>query len=173
MAKMAEESQQEEMKALAEKEIPDALNELGQKHTYVNDVIQWCESSYQTGNKKDVQAQTKEYIVDALESVAKEVEETSAKLTRFLNLQSDGIDSLSIELDVVKERLAIAKAQNAEARLAKFRTPAPLPKREPHKEPLTDAERSDKMPNVGGYEKDLRKRLATFDDIGNCLQKRS
>ena len=57
--------------------------------------------------------QTKEYLVDALEVVAKEVETTSAKLIRFLSLQNDAVEGLGLELDAVRERLALAKAQNA------------------------------------------------------------
>lgn len=165
----------EEMKRLAEAEIPAALNELGQKHTFVNDVIQWCESSYQTGNKKEVQAQTQEYVVDALQSVAKDVEATSAKLTRFLRLQSDAVDTLAIDVNIIKERLAVAKAANAEKRLEKFRSPAPAPVRAKRLEDLDETEREEFMATAGGatYERDLKKRLATFDDVGACLQKRS
>jgi|MDSX01.1.fsa_nt_gb hypothetical protein len=161
------------MQRLASTDIPNALHELGQKHTYVNDVIQWCESSYMSGNKKEVQAQTQEYVVDALGSVAKEVEETSAKLAEFLKLQSDSVDTLAIQLDVVKERLAVAKAANAEARLAKFRPTEPRPKREAAKEALGDAEREAAMPAVVAYERDLSARLSAFDDVGTCLQKRN
>ena len=57
---------------LASTDIPEALDELGRKHDYVNDVVQWCESSYQSGDKNLVLKQTKEYLVDALEVVAKE-----------------------------------------------------------------------------------------------------
>lgn len=161
------------MTRLAEAEIPGALHELGQKHTFVNDVIQWCESSYVSGNKNEVQAQTKEYVVDALQSVAKDVEDTAAKLTRFLRLQSDSVDSLAIELEVVKERLALAKAANAEARLAKFQKPREPVARAPRREDLDEDEREALMPSSGGatYEPSLKKRLATFDDVGTCLRK--
>ena len=162
----------DQMSNLARTEIPNALNELGQKHTYVNDVIQWCESSYMTGNKKEVQAQTQEYIVDALSSVAKEVEQTSAKLTEFLRLQSDSVDTLAIELDVVKERLAVAKTANAEARLRKFRKPETRPPKQLPKEPLAEEDREAQMPAVVAYEKDLTARLSAFDGVGTCLQKR-
>mmetsp|Transcript_30295 Transcript_30295/g.91046 ORF Transcript_30295/g.91046 Transcript_30295/m.91046 type:complete len:172 (-) Transcript_30295:44-559(-) len=160
----------DEMKALAEEEIPEALEELGQKHTYVNDVIQWCEASYQTGDKNEIQAQTKEYLVDAVETVAKEVEATSAKLLRFLSLQSDAVDGLAIELDVVKERLALAKTQNAQARLQAFRGPKDdgTPSR-PRLEVLNETEREAHMPSVGAYDRDVRARLAAFDDVGTGL----
>jgi len=81
--------------SLARSELPEALQELNQKHVYINDVIQWCETSYQTGNKKEVQAQTKEYLVDSLESVAKEVENVADKLSDFLTLQGNALDDLA------------------------------------------------------------------------------
>ena len=92
---------------LASTDIPEALDELGRKHDYVNDVVQWCESSYQSGDKNLVLKQTKEYLVDALEVVAKDVETTSAKLIRFLSLQNDAVEGLGLELDAVRERAHI------------------------------------------------------------------
>lgn len=44
-------SGRETLRRLAKTEIPEALGELGEKHEFVDDVLQWCESSYVTGNK--------------------------------------------------------------------------------------------------------------------------
>mmetsp|Transcript_29232 Transcript_29232/g.87411 ORF Transcript_29232/g.87411 Transcript_29232/m.87411 type:complete len:230 (+) Transcript_29232:229-918(+) len=136
----------QELARLSDREVPAALNELGQKHQFVNDVIQWCESSYSSGDKNAVMDQTKEYLVDALETVARDVEETSAKLVRALALQADAVDHLALDLDVVKERLAVAKEQNAQARLDAFRPPAPA--RAPRKP--TSAQASEKARTYGG-----------------------
>ena len=154
---------------LASTEIPEALDELGRKHDYVNDVVQWCESSYQSGDKNLVLKQTKEYLVDALEVVAKEVETTSAKLIRFLSLQNDAVEGLGLELDAVRERLALAKAQNAAKRMEAL---CPERKREPSKprlEVLDDASREKHMCTVGNYESSLQKRLSGFDAVGSKL----
>jgi len=154
---------------LASTEIPEALDELGRKHDYVNDVVQWCESSYQSGDKNLVLKQTKEYLVDALEVVAKEVETTSAKLIRFLSLQNDAVEGLGLELDAVRERLALAKAQNAAKRMEAL---CPERKREPPKprlEVLDDAAREKHMCTVGNYESSLQKRLSGFDAVGSKL----
>jgi len=160
----------QELARLSDREVPAALNELGQKHQFVNDVIQWCESSYSSGDKNAVMDQTKEYLVDALETVARDVEETSAKLVRALALQADAVDHLALDLDVVKERLAVAKEQNAQARLDAFRPPAPArAPRKPTLEILDDAGRDEHMASVGPYEKDVRKRLDAFADVGARL----
>jgi hypothetical protein len=154
---------------LASTEIPEALDELGRKHDYVNDVVQWCESSYQSGDKNMVLKQTKEYLVDALEVVAKEVETTSAKLIRFLSLQNDAVEGLGLELDAVRERLALAKAQNAAKRMEAL---CPERKREPSQprlEVLDDAARAEHMCTVGNYESSLQKRMNAFDDVGSKL----
>ncbi|KAJ1458427.1 hypothetical protein M885DRAFT_88929 [Pelagophyceae sp. CCMP2097] len=103
----------ETLASLARSELPEALQELNQKHVYINDVIQWCETSYQTGNKK---AQTKEYLVDSLESVAKEVENVADKLSDFLTLQGNALDDLGTMLELINEKLDVAKAQNAAVR---------------------------------------------------------
>ena len=154
---------------LASTEIPEALDELGRKHDYVNDVVQWCESSYQSGDKNMVLKQTKEYLVDALEVVAKEVETTSAKLIRFLSLQNDAVEGLGLELDAVRERLALAKAQNAAKRMEAL---CPERKREPSQprlEVLDDAARAEHMCTVGNYEASLQKRMNAFDAVGSKL----
>ena len=154
---------------LASTEIPEALDELGRKHDYVNDVVQWCESSYQSGDKNMVLKQTKEYLVDALEVVAKEVETTSAKLIRFLSLQNDAVEGLGLELDAVRERLALAKAQNAAKRMEAL---CPERKREPSQprlEVLDDDARAEHMCTVGNYEASLQKRMNAFDAVGSKL----
>lgn len=160
----------EAMRQLARADIPERLDELGQKHQHVDEVIAWCESSYVSGNKKEVQAQTKEYIVDALESVTKEVEETSAKLTEFLKLQNEAIDGMTTQLEVIRERLSIAKAQNAETRLAQFRKPVPVPRRKDKIEVLSDKDRDLHMQALVTYDKTLDDRMTSFDDVGSCLQ---
>ena len=154
---------------LASTDIPEALDELGRKHDYVNDVVQWCESSYQSGDKNLVLKQTKEYLVDALEVVAKDVESTSAKLIRFLSLQNDAVEGLGLELDAVRERLALAKAQNASKRMEAL---CPERKREPPRprlEVLDDDARSKHMCTVGNYESSLQKRMNAFDSVGSKL----
>lgn len=160
----------EEIKSLATTEIPESLAELGEKHKFVNEVIQWCESSYVTGNKREVTAQTKEYIVDALETVTKEIEETCGKLSRFLELQNEAIDGVATQLEVVKERFAVSKLQNSQERLDQFRTAVAVPRRLDKIQPLTDQEREKHMQALVTYEKGLdAARFAAFDDVGTSL----
>ena len=65
---------------LASTEIPEALDELGRKHDYVNDVVQWCESSYQTGDKNMVLKQTKNISWTRSKSSPRKVETTSGEI---------------------------------------------------------------------------------------------
>ena len=164
-----EDERYESMRRLGKTEIPEALSELGTKHEYVNEVIQWCESSYVTGNKSQVQAQTKEYIVDALDNITKEVEATSGKLMEFLADQDAAIEDMTTQLAIVKERLSISKELNAHARLAQFRKPLTVEPRKDKVQQLTDDERSEHMPVIVGYEKDFDARFRAFDDVGTCL----
>mmetsp|Transcript_16376 Transcript_16376/g.21396 ORF Transcript_16376/g.21396 Transcript_16376/m.21396 type:complete len:170 (+) Transcript_16376:65-574(+) len=157
------------MKNLAQTEIPDALNELGAKHRHIEDIIQWAEASYQTGDKKLVQAQTKEYIVDALDAVTKEIEATSGKLMQFLTMQNEAIDSMTTQLEIVKERLAVAKDNNAFTRLKTFRKPVQVERRNEKSQIITDEERDIYMPAAITYEKDLDARFKRFDQIGTRL----
>lgn len=153
--------------SLSSVEIPEALEELSQKQEYVNEVMQWCESSYATGNKKQVSSQTKEYIVDALESVSSSIEKSCGKLNEFLVLQNKTIDGMATQLDVVKERLAVLKTLNSERRLEKLRTSVDVPRRLEKIQPLTDEEREKHMQVVVSYEKSLEERFKAFEQIGS------
>jgi len=157
------------MRSLAKTRLPEALQVLGEKHELVNEVIQWCESSYVSGNKAEVQAQTKEYIVDALDTITKEVEATSSKLMEFLALQDNAIEDMTTQLAILKERLSISKELNAAARLAEFRKPLHVEPRQDKIQTLNDDERAEHMPVIVGYEKDFEARFRAFDDVGTCL----
>lgn len=116
-----------------------------------------------------MQLQLKEYIVDALDSVTKEVEATSVKFAEFLALQDDAVEDMTTQLTVLKERLSISKEQNAATRLADFRKPVEVKARQEKIAQLTDEERDQYMPVIVGYDKDFDARFRAFDDVGTCL----
>jgi len=76
-------------------------------------------------------------------------------------------------LELINEKLDVAKAQNAADRLAKFRQDvgAPAP-REAAARALTDDERKTMVAAVAPYDPCIANRFDSFDDCGECLQKR-
>ena len=53
--------------------IPEALSEMDEKQGATQQVIQWCESEYRTGDKRRVMTMTREYLTDALVSITTDV----------------------------------------------------------------------------------------------------
>ena len=60
-----------QMSYYSEHALPTALIDLRNKHGYVSQVIQYCETAYLANDKREIEAQTKEYMADALGAVVK------------------------------------------------------------------------------------------------------
>ena len=67
-------SPESQMAYFSEHALPTALIDLRNKHGYVSQVIQYCESAYLANDKREIEAQTKEYMADALGAVVKDIE---------------------------------------------------------------------------------------------------
>ena len=90
----------------------------------VRQVIEWCESSYQQApDKREVVATTREYLADALESVAADVGGVAQQLADLLDLQADAIGDLDASLASARARLDLARAAHAGRRMARLCSP--------------------------------------------------
>ena len=68
--------------------IPEALSEMDEKQGATQQVIQWCESEYRTGDKRRVMTMTREYLTDALVSITTDVGSIAHQITASLDAQS-------------------------------------------------------------------------------------
>ncbi|GMI47944.1 hypothetical protein TrCOL_g8877 [Triparma columacea] len=161
-----------QMSHFSDDALPTALIDLRNKHGYVNEVIQYCETAYLSNDKKEIEAQTKEYMIDALSAVTKDIELISTNLTSFLDLQVTAIESLAPQLELVKNRIALVKAQHAQNRLQRTRKVVHSQVPEQKKEALPESEVSLNSRNLGAYQRiPLSERLKMLDGVGNCLSK--
>ena len=67
--------------------IPEALSEMDEKQGATQQVIQWCESEYRTGDKRRVMTMTREYLTDALVSITTDVGSIAHQITASLDAQ--------------------------------------------------------------------------------------
>ena len=149
-----------------------SLIDLRNKHGYVNQVIQYCETAYLTNDKTEVESQTKEYLTDALGAVVKDIEIITANLTAFLDLQTESLASLAPQLDLAKNKMALSKATHAQARLQRSQRSSVAQEAEPKKEALLEREVEATSRKMPAYERvTLGDRLKSLDEVGNCLSK--
>ncbi|GMI37534.1 hypothetical protein TeGR_g4250 [Tetraparma gracilis] len=165
-------SPESQLAYFSEHALPTALIDLRNKHGYVNQVIQYCETAYLTNDKAEIEAQTKEYLTDALGAVVKDIELITTNLSAFLDLQAESIASLTPQLDLVKNRIALVKANHAQSRLQRTRRNVVASDPEPMKEALGEDEIAEASKPLPAYERvGLSERLKALDDVGNCLSK--
>jgi hypothetical protein len=111
-------------------------------------------------------------MIDALSAVTKDIELISTNLTSFLDLQVTAIESLAPQLELVKNRIALVKAQHAQNRLQRTRKVVHSQVPEQKKEALPESEVSLNSRNLGAYQRiPLSERLKMLDGVGNCLSK--
>jgi len=165
-------SPESQLAYFSEHALPTALIDLRNKHGYVNQVIQYCETAYLTNDKTEIEAQTKEYLTDALGAVVKDIELITTNLTAFLDLQTEAITSLTPQLDLVKNRIALVKANHAQMRLQRTRRNVVATAALPKKEGLSAEQISEASKTLPAYERvGLKERLKALDEVGNCLSK--
>ncbi|GMI62681.1 hypothetical protein ScalyP_jg1565 [Parmales sp. scaly parma] len=158
------------MTYFSEHAIPTALIDLRNKHGYVNQVIQYCETAYLTQDKHEIETQTKEYVADALGAVVKDIELITTNLTNFLDIQMDALEALTPQLDLVKNKIAQTKASHAQHRLTMTRREVEMKIPEQKKEALKDGEQSLNSKKLPAYErKPLAERMAALDGVGHSL----
>mmetsp|Transcript_25446 Transcript_25446/g.52921 ORF Transcript_25446/g.52921 Transcript_25446/m.52921 type:complete len:179 (-) Transcript_25446:33-569(-) len=161
-----------QMAYYSEHALPTALIDLRNKHGYVSQVIQYCETAYLANDKREIEAQTKEYMADALGAVVKDIELITSNLTAFLDLQLDAIDSLNPQLDLVKNRIALVKAQHAQSRLQRTRKTVTGSAPEEKKEALSPDQVALNSRELPKYVRmPLAQRLKALDEVGHCLSK--
>ena len=166
-------SPESQMSYLSDSALPTALIDLRNKHGYVNQVIQYCETAYLTQDKAEIEAQTKEYLCDALGAVVKDIEVITGNLSEFLDLQGKAIDALAPQMDLVKNRISLIKASHAQARLQRSRRTINAEGVRPQKKEGLSADGvSLNARDLPAYERrPLKDRLGTLDEVGHCLSK--
>ena len=60
---------------------------MDEKQGATQQVIQWCESEYRTGDKRRVMTMTREYLTDALVSITTDVGSIAHQITASLDAQ--------------------------------------------------------------------------------------
>jgi len=111
-------------------------------------------------------------MADALSAVTKDIELITTNLTSFLDLQVTAIESLSPQLELVKNRIALVKAQHAQNRLQRTRKVVKSSEVEQKKEALPESEVSLNSRKMGEYQRiPLGERLKMLDGVGHCLSK--
>lgn len=111
-------------------------------------------------------------MADALGAVVKDIELITSNLTSFLDLQIDSIDSLTPQLDLVKNRIALVKAQHAQNRLQRARKTVTGQVLEQKKEALEEEQKSLNSRKLPEYTRvPLQDRLKMLDGVGHCLNK--
>jgi len=165
-----DETPESQMAYFSEHAIPTALIDLRNKHGYVNQVIQYCETAYLTQDKQEIENQTKDYLSDALGAVVKDIELITSNLTGFLDVQMNALDSLAPQLDLVKNRIAQTKASHAQHRLTVTRREVEGKKPEQKKEGLKKGEESLNSKKLPPYERvPLEERMKALDGVGHSL----
>jgi hypothetical protein len=165
-------SPESQLAYFSEHALPTALIDLRNKHGYVNQVIQYCETAYLTSDKNEIEAQTKEYLTDALGAVVKDIELITSNLSAFLDLQNEAIGSLTPQLDLVKNRIALVKANHAQTRLQRTRRNVVAASPAPKKEALGEDQIATASRKLPEYKRvSLQERLKSLDNVGNCLSK--
>ncbi|CAM9535281.1 unnamed protein product [Ectocarpus sp. 6 AP-2014] len=103
-----------------------ALDALKEKKGSVDQVVDYCESSYLEpgANKREVWLRTEEYLKDALGSVVIDIEDMAINLLTFVNAQAEAVEKVTSDVVIAKTRLNRAREQSAATRLLDLRRAA-------------------------------------------------
>ncbi|CBJ27349.1 conserved unknown protein [Ectocarpus siliculosus] len=103
-----------------------ALDALKEKKGSVDQVVDYCESSYLEpgANKREVWLRTEEYLKDALGSVVADIEDMAINLLTFVNAQAEAVEKVTSDVVIAKTRLNRAREQSAATRLLELRRAA-------------------------------------------------
>ena len=99
---------------------------MAEKSEYVDQVLKWAESNYTLCNnnssnssdnvierKKEVQNQTKEYLTEILDLIAGDIESNVRNISKYLDLQSESLDAITLDIDILFNRLQLKKEKEA------------------------------------------------------------
>ena len=98
---------------------------MSDKSEYVDQVLKWAESNYKSCNsstnssdnvierKKEVQNQTKEYLTEILDLIAGDIESNVRNISKYLDLQSESLDAITLDVDLLFNRLQLKKEKEA------------------------------------------------------------
>lgn len=173
-------------------------------------MIQYLENNYlsaihsggeDSGANSTLDMQAKTYVVDILASIAGDIESLATNLNTYVGAQADAVDSLTDQMEVVRNRLTMAKSAVALERFDEMRTVRPA-QNDPAAlttggaKEIGDAEEDQSEGSEGGgIDKEearretqafcagrafgdgrrvgVEERLARLDEVGVCLKKES
>ena len=92
---------------LSETVLPEALNALASRHESLDKVVAYLEGSYLAATHKDldrspIEAEAREYLANALMSVASDVDKISASLDELLTCQASAVDTLAHQVSMLQ-----------------------------------------------------------------------
>ncbi|PRP74035.1 hypothetical protein PROFUN_16411, partial [Planoprotostelium fungivorum] len=109
-------SRADDVHSCIEKTIPQALADLNQSYSHIEQIAQYCKKIAAS----EVFQKTQAYIPQALSNAAYHVHTVGLHLTNFLQLQANEIDKLELQLQVLSDRM---KAVHDHTGSSSFRTP--------------------------------------------------
>jgi hypothetical protein len=104
--------------SLINEKIPDTLESLAGKHQYLDKVVEYFEGAYlnisdssasDTQSKDQLEEQARVYMLDALGSVASDIESLASNIDNLFGLQLQGINSMANQMDLVKAQIQLDK----------------------------------------------------------------
>jgi hypothetical protein len=105
-------------------DIDHKLQDLREKPSYVDEVVDYCAGAYLEpgSDKREIWAQTEDYLKDALQSVVSDLEALATDLRRRVDSHAETIDGIASDLDSVGLRLRLAREAGATLRLSSLLT---------------------------------------------------
>mmetsp|Transcript_89330 Transcript_89330/g.255053 ORF Transcript_89330/g.255053 Transcript_89330/m.255053 type:complete len:147 (+) Transcript_89330:414-854(+) len=137
---------------------------MGGRHEQLTGAVRYFEDQYvQDPSKEKIELLTKEYLADALNTVATDVNDIASNLNDFLDLQAEAVDSLGTSLEMANMRLRMLKQQHGAARFQHMRQDKPPPP--------TDARKTQAQDDAPEYNRvPLSERLNKYSAVGISLQ---
>ena len=104
---MASSTPDERSKYYSEVALPDSLSELSQRHESFNQVVQYLEGCYLSAVHKGidrgaVEEESRTFMVEALVSVAADIDTIAANLERYIHLQADAVDAVTNQVAIAQ-----------------------------------------------------------------------
>jgi len=96
--------------AVLSAKIPSSLVTLRDRTKYVANVVEYCGSAYTNpaSDKGSIKAAAQDYLSDALQAIAADVEENASNLDRMMALQAREAEALAAKLEALMLRLQLA-----------------------------------------------------------------
>jgi hypothetical protein len=94
--------------AVLSAKIPSSLVTLRDRTKYVANVVEYCNNAYTNPDKGSIKAAAQDYLSDALQAIAADVEENASNLDRMMALQAREAEALAAKLEALMLRLQLA-----------------------------------------------------------------